>query len=63
MPNPSSPGSASPPPERRGDEVLPGTPQSAEGLCPQCGGSGKAEGSTCPTCGGTGQVTVNVGDA
>lgn len=53
-------------PARKGhadDEAPPGTPQTADGICPRCGGSGQAGGSPCPGCDGTGTVTVNVGDA
>lgn len=46
-----------------GDEVPPGTPQSAEGLCPRCDGSGRLDDAPCPDCNGTGQVTVLIGDA
>lgn len=48
---------------RAGDEARPGAPQTAEGLCPRCGGSAAAEGAACAECGGTGRVTVTVGDA
>jgi len=47
-----------------GDESLPGTPGTAKGPCPECGGSGRSEkGQRCPACDGIGTVTVNVGDA
>jgi hypothetical protein len=46
-----------------GDEVPAGTPQSAENVCPDCGGSGRRDGASCETCDGTGRVIVNVGDA
>jgi len=47
-----------------GDEAAPGTPQTAEDICPECDGSGKlAAGKPCPHCGGSGRVVVNVGDA
>ncbi|WP_183024801.1 hypothetical protein [Variovorax sp. UMC13] len=45
------------------DEAPPCTPQTAEGVCPRCGGSGRIEGAECPECGGDGKVNVNVGDA
>jgi DnaJ-class molecular chaperone len=48
---------------RAGDEAEPGTPQTADGICPRCGGSGQAGNGPCPDCDGTGTVTVNVGDA
>jgi hypothetical protein len=52
-----------PEPMAPGDEVPPGTPGSAEGLCPGCGGSGReADKSTpCAVCEGTGKVQVGVG--
>ena len=47
-----------------GDESPPGTPGTAKGPCPECGGSGRAEsGQRCPKCDGVGTITVNVGDA
>ena len=46
-----------------GDEAPPDTPQTAQGLCPRCGGSGQVDGARCPECDGTGTVRVNVGDA
>ncbi|RZM03391.1 MAG: hypothetical protein EOP73_05905 [Variovorax sp.] len=47
-----------------GDESPPGTPGTAKGPCPECGGSGRSEkGQRCPACDGIGTVTVNVGDA
>lgn len=46
-----------------GDETEPGTGQTADGICPDCGGEGQVDGNTCPGCGGTGTVTVIVGDA
>jgi DnaJ-class molecular chaperone len=47
-----------------GDEVPPGTPQSGEATCPECGGTGLVAGSkACQVCGGTGKVTQLVGDA
>ena len=49
--------------EKSGDEVPPGSAQSAEGICPRCGGTGELAGTRCPECEGTGTVTVNVGDA
>ena len=32
-----------------------------ENLCPDCGGSGQADGRKCPTCDGTGTVTDRTG--
>jgi DnaJ-class molecular chaperone len=46
-----------------GDETEPSSPQSAEGLCPACAGTGKLGRRTCPDCGGSGTITVIVGDA
>jgi hypothetical protein len=46
-----------------GDEVPAGTPQTAESVCPDCGGSGRRKNVSCETCDGTGRVVVNVGDA
>ena len=46
-----------------GDEVEPGTGQSAENLCPRCSGTGKLDAKPCPECDGTGKVTTLVGDA
>lgn len=46
-----------------GDEVPPGTPQSAERSCRLCGGTGQLDASKCENCGGTGRVVVLVGDA
>ncbi|WP_152564173.1 hypothetical protein [Neorhizobium vignae] len=48
---------------RPGDETEPGSKQSAEGICPKCGGSGEADGTTCSDCEGRGTITVIVGDA
>ncbi|RCW73981.1 hypothetical protein DES41_102298 [Pseudorhodoferax soli] len=65
MPSTSSPSST---PQdaslaRPGDETPAGTPQSAEGICPRCGGSGRVADAECPNCAGSGTVTVIVGDA
>jgi DnaJ-class molecular chaperone len=46
-----------------GDEAAPGAPQTGEGVCPECGGSGRIQGGECPNCGGTGRVVQIVGDA
>lgn len=51
-------------PAHPGDEASPGTPGTGEGLCRECGGSGRRDdGRTCPACGGTGKVTVGIGGA
>jgi DnaJ-class molecular chaperone len=44
-----------------GDAVPPGTPDSGENLCPECGGSGKVDDRPCPSCDGTGMVNEPVG--
>lgn len=47
-----------------GDEAAPGTPQTAEDICPECDGKGKlGSREPCPNCGGTGRIVVNIGDA
>jgi len=46
-----------------GDEAPPGTPDTGENVCPDCGGSGRREGGECPTCGGTGKVIEAIGGA
>jgi hypothetical protein len=51
------------PPMKPGDEAPEGTPSTGEGICPDCGGSGRLEGKPCATCEGTGTVTVGIGGA
>jgi DnaJ-class molecular chaperone len=46
-----------------GDEAPPGTQGTAENLCPNCSGSGRADGGKCENCGGTGRVIEGVGGA
>lgn len=46
-----------------GDEAPEGTPGTGEGLCRECGGSGRVSDATCPSCGGSGKVIVGVGGA
>ena len=46
-----------------GDEARPGSPQTAESICPDCNGEGRRDGGRCQTCGGTGRVVKIVGDA
>lgn len=46
-----------------GDEAPSGTPGTGENLCPQCSGSGRADGGECPTCAGTGKVIDGIGGA
>ena len=48
---------------RPGDEDAPGTKQTAENICPSCGGSGRLDGASCPECLGSGKITAIVGDA
>lgn len=51
-------------PLKPGDEAKAGTPGTGEGLCHDCGGSGRTDtGAPCPTCAGTGKVTVGIGGA
>ena len=52
-----------PEPKKPGDEVAPGTPQSAEAVCPGCAGSGTRDDAPCPDCGGSGKIIALVGDA
>jgi hypothetical protein len=44
-----------------GDEAAPGTPGSAETICPKCGGSGRLDGEPCRNCGGSGRVIEGIG--
>lgn len=46
-----------------GDEAPEGTPGTGEGLCRECGGSGRVGGATCPSCKGSGKVIVGIGGA
>ena len=46
-----------------GDEAPEGTPGTGEGLCRECGGSGRAGDVPCPSCKGSGKVTVGIGGA
>ena len=46
-----------------GDESAPGTPQTAEDICPECQGSGKQGQAACVNCGGTGRIVKIIGDA
>jgi hypothetical protein len=47
-----------------GDEAPPGTPNTGDDVCPDCGGSGRNKaGGICPTCLGKGTVTVGIGGA
>jgi hypothetical protein len=51
------------PPMAPGDEAPAGTPSTGEGICPQCGGTGRLGASACPNCEGTGKVIVGIGGA
>lgn len=44
-----------------GDEAEPGTSGTGEGICPDCGGSGRLGPAPCPTCEGTGTIVVGIG--
>lgn len=46
-----------------GDESAPGTPQTAEDICPECQGSGKQGQDACTNCGGSGRIVKIIGDA
>jgi len=46
-----------------GDEAPERTPGTGEGLCRECGGSGRVGDVACPSCKGSGKVTVGIGGA
>ncbi|WP_169338857.1 hypothetical protein [Stutzerimonas azotifigens] len=47
-----------------GDQAPAGTPGTGENICPDCAGSGRAEGGRpCATCGGSGKVIQGIGGA
>jgi DnaJ-class molecular chaperone len=46
-----------------GDQVKPGSKQTAENTCRKCKGTGRLDDKPCPDCGGSGKVTEIVGDA
>jgi hypothetical protein len=50
-------------PEARPGDIAPaGSEDTAENLCPTCGGSGRSDdGAECPVCAGTGRVIEGVG--
>ena len=56
----AAPGGEDPAP---GDEAPPGSPATGEDVCPDCGGSGKRDGTTCATCEGRGKVVSGIGGA
>jgi hypothetical protein len=64
--NPEKNIGAPPPASARGnpgDEAAPGTPGTAEDICPQCNGSGRIHGARCPNCGGRGTIVRGIGGA
>ena len=46
-----------------GDDAPEGTPGTGEGLCRECGGSGRMGDASCPSCNGSGKVIVGIGGA
>jgi hypothetical protein len=46
-----------------GDEAPPGTPGTAEAICPDCNGTGSLGAAQCPNCGGSGKVIKAIGGA
>lgn len=46
-----------------GDQAAPGTPGTAENICPVCSGKGKIGDRPCQHCGGTGKVIEGIGGA
>ena len=46
-----------------GDEAPEGTSGTGEGLCRDCGGSGRRVDTPCPSCQGSGKVIVGIGAA
>jgi hypothetical protein len=46
-----------------GDEAAPGTPGTAEDVCPTCHGSRQVDGRACENCGGTGRIIRGIGGA
>lgn len=61
--SPSNPNVSTTDQRNPGDEAPPGSPQTGEAICPECGGSGKKADQACPNCGGTGRIVQIVGDA
>lgn len=43
-----------------GDDAPPGTPGTAEDVCPDCQGSGRIQAGDCPNCGGSGKVIKGI---
>lgn len=56
-----SPGGSQQPAMNPGDEAPPGTPGTAEDICPVCNGSGKADSGQCQNCGGSGRIIEGIG--
>lgn len=46
-----------------GDDAPPGTPNTGEVDCPECGGTGRKNDAVCTNCDGTGTVVQGVGGA
>jgi hypothetical protein len=46
-----------------GDEAPAGTEGTGEDLCPECGGSGRADGGECSHCAGPGKVIKGISGA
>jgi len=44
-----------------GDQAQPGTPDTAEDICPRCHGSGRLADGVCPECEGSSRVIVGIG--
>jgi hypothetical protein len=49
------------PEPRPGDEAPEEAPSTGENACPECGGSGRKDGSECANCEGTGRVIEAIG--
>jgi DnaJ-class molecular chaperone len=49
------------PEQAAGDEAPPDRNETGQNFCPDCHGSGEADGGECPTCRGTGHVEEAVG--
>ncbi len=43
------------------DAAPPDDPSVGQGPCPECGGSGRVDGSECSACGGSGQLASPIG--
>jgi DnaJ-class molecular chaperone len=49
------------PEQAAGDEAPPDRNETGQNFCPDCHGSGEADGGECPTCRGTGRAEEAVG--